>query len=192
MQQFADKIFLSFLVVFQYKHYSYIVERKDTSTGLWEECAKTRYCYITVEGLKPSHSYEFRISAENKHGISEPCEPTAPILIPEQRRRRQGYDGNQNNVLFNFDSLKMCDITAFFLVDETGKIVRGKGVPLDNYDSYVIDIWQQYYPQQVEPKKASVYDLYDVYEEIGAYVFFLKKIASVCSSDQLGISKIKR
>uniref|UniRef100_A0A0N5AQN4 non-specific serine/threonine protein kinase n=1 Tax=Syphacia muris TaxID=451379 RepID=A0A0N5AQN4_9BILA len=127
---------------------NYIVERKDTSTGLWKECAKTRYGYITVEGLKPNHSYEFRISAENKHGVSEPCEPTAPILIPEHRRRRQGYD-----------------------VDETGKIIRGKGAPLDNYDNYVIDVWQQYYPQQVEPKKASVYDLYDVYEEIGVGAF---------------------
>lgn len=45
--------------------------------------------------MKPKHTYEFRIIAENKYGQSKPCEPTAPIAIPEQRIRKKGYDGKE-------------------------------------------------------------------------------------------------
>jgi hypothetical protein len=48
---------------------------------------------MTVEGLKPKQSYQFRVSAENKHGISEPCDPTTPVEIPASRTRRKNYDG---------------------------------------------------------------------------------------------------
>ncbi len=55
-------------------------------------------------------------------------------------------------------------------MDETGKKIRGKGPTSDNYDTYVIDIWKEYYPQPCEVKQASVYDYYDIFEEIGVYV----------------------
>jgi len=69
----------------------YIVEKREMG-GQWQKCARSRFTYMTVEGLRPKETYEFQISAENKHGISEPCEPTAPIVIPESRIRR--YNGN--------------------------------------------------------------------------------------------------
>lgn len=123
----------------------YIVEKRDVNGGVWEPCAKTRFAYITVEGCRPKATYEFRISAENKHGVSQPCEPTAPVLIPgNDRIRRRGYD-----------------------VDDTGKVIHGKGPTLGNYDAYVIDVWKQYYPQPVEIKHDSVLDHYDIHEEIG-------------------------
>uniref|UniRef100_A0A915Q578 non-specific serine/threonine protein kinase n=1 Tax=Setaria digitata TaxID=48799 RepID=A0A915Q578_9BILA len=127
---------------------NYIVERRETAGGQWEQCAKSRYTYLTIEDLKPKHTYEFRIIAENKHGQSKPCEPTAPISIPEKRIRRKGRD-----------------------VDDLGKVVHGKGPRCDNYDAYVIDVWKQYYPQSVEPKRESVYDYYDILEEIGSGAF---------------------
>ncbi|CAD6198887.1 unnamed protein product, partial [Caenorhabditis auriculariae] len=128
---------------------SYLVDKRETSGGSWTPCAKTRYTYLTVEGLRAKNTYEFRISAENRHGMSKPCEPTAPVLIPgDERRRRRGYD-----------------------VDETGKIVRGKGATSSNYDAYVIDVWKQYYPQPVEIRHESVLDLYDIHEEIGTGAF---------------------
>lgn len=127
---------------------NYIVEKRELAGGQWKECAKTRYTYLTVEGLKSKATYEFRISAQNKHGISKPCEPTAPVVIAERQNKRRGYD-----------------------VDETGKVIRGKGTPSDNYDAYVIDVWKQYYPQPVEPKRDSVYDYYDILEEIGEGAF---------------------
>ncbi|WKY05591.1 hypothetical protein Q1695_006081 [Nippostrongylus brasiliensis] len=127
----------------------YIVEKRDVTGGIWEPCAKTRYTYLTVEGCRPKATYEFRISAENKHGVSQPCEPTAPVLIPGvERIRRRDYD-----------------------VDDTGKVIRGKGPTLNNYDAYVIDVWKQYYPQQVDIKHQSVLDFYDIHEEIGTGAF---------------------
>ena len=41
--------------------------------------------------------YEFRVSAENKFGMSRPCEPTAPVAMKgrDGRRRRRGYDGER-------------------------------------------------------------------------------------------------
>ncbi|VDO68159.1 unnamed protein product [Heligmosomoides polygyrus] len=127
----------------------YIVEKRNVGGGVWEPCAKTRFTYLTVEGCRPKASYEFRISAENKHGVSPPCEPTAPVVIPgNDRIRRRDYD-----------------------VDDTGKVIRGKGPTLSNYDAYVIDLWKQYYPQQVEIKHSPVLDFYDIHEEIGTGAF---------------------
>lgn len=77
------------------------------------------------------------------------------------------FSTKNNNLCFYKERIKTY-VCYTFTVDETGKVIRGKGVPSDNYDSYVIDVWKQYYPQPVEPKKASVYDYYDILEEIGA------------------------
>ncbi|KAK5968521.1 Twitchin [Trichostrongylus colubriformis] len=127
----------------------YIVEKRDTSGGTWEPCARTRYACLTVEGCRPKKTYEFRISAENKHGVSQPCEPTAPVLIPgDERIRPRNYD-----------------------VDDTGKVIRGKGPTMANYDAYVIDVWKHYYPEEVEIKHNSVLDNYDIHEEIGTGAF---------------------
>lgn len=52
-----------------------------------------RYSYFTVEGLKQKHTYEFRVSAENKYGLSSPCEPTAPVIMKgRETKRRRGYE----------------------------------------------------------------------------------------------------
>ncbi|XGW29138.1 hypothetical protein V3C99_008720 [Haemonchus contortus] len=127
----------------------YIVERRDTAGGAWEPCAKTRFACVTVEGCRPKKTYQFRISAENKHGVSQPCEPTAPVTIPgDDRIRQRDYD-----------------------VDDTGKVIRGKGPTMANYDGYVIDVWKQYYPQEVEIKHTPVLDQYDIHEEIGTGAF---------------------
>ncbi|KAK6032068.1 fibronectin type III domain protein [Ostertagia ostertagi] len=127
----------------------YIVEKRDTSGGAWEPCAKTRFACLTVEGCRPKKTYEFRVSAENKHGVSQPCEPTTPVLIPgDDRIRPRNYD-----------------------VDDSGKVIRGKGPTMANYDGYVIDVWKQYYPQEVEIKHSPVLDYYDIHEEIGTGAF---------------------
>lgn len=58
----------------------------------WEKCARSRFTYLTVEGLRPERSYQFRISAENKHGVSDPCDPTVPITIPASRTKKRGQN----------------------------------------------------------------------------------------------------
>jgi len=46
-----------------------------------------------VEGLRTKQDYEFRVSAENRHGMSDPCEPSTPVTIPEARKRQTNYTG---------------------------------------------------------------------------------------------------
>ncbi|KJH43663.1 fibronectin type III domain protein [Dictyocaulus viviparus] len=127
----------------------YVVEKRDVNGGVWEHCANTRFTHLTIEECRPKATYEFRISAKNKHGTSLPCEPSPAVLIPgNERIRRRGYD-----------------------VDDTGKIIHGKGPSLSNYDAYVIDVWKQYFPEHVEIKHNSVLDNYDIHEEIGSGAF---------------------
>uniref|UniRef100_A0AAF5DMX8 non-specific serine/threonine protein kinase n=1 Tax=Strongyloides stercoralis TaxID=6248 RepID=A0AAF5DMX8_STRER len=126
----------------------YIVEKRENG-GMWSECGRTRYCCLTVEHLKPKNKYEFRIIAENKYGKSEPCEGTNVIEMPETKKRNKGA----------------------YKVDESGKLIRGEGLPLSNYDNFVIDVWKRYYPQPIEIKHDSIYDYYDVLEEIGTGAF---------------------
>ncbi|KAI1733007.1 fibronectin type III domain-containing protein [Ditylenchus destructor] len=74
----------------------YIIEKREVGEGKWSKCAKSRFTYITVENLRPEQSYEFRISAENKHGVSDPCEPTPPTTIPTSRKRiNMNYHGRK-------------------------------------------------------------------------------------------------
>jgi len=49
-----------------------------------------RFTHCTVEGLSPSHDYQFRVIAENFYGRSDPCEPTSLIqTVTEQEGRRK-------------------------------------------------------------------------------------------------------
>lgn len=64
----------------------------DSDSTKWEKCARSRFTYITVENLRPEHSYQFKISAENKYGISDCCNPTVPITIPVSRTKKQGFE----------------------------------------------------------------------------------------------------
>lgn len=67
---------------------------------------------------------------------------------------------------------KINTVTLFTLadisVDETGKKIRGRAEgDIGNYDNYVFDVWKHYYPQPIEIKHDSIYDYYDIHEEIG-------------------------
>ena len=54
------------------------------------------YFRLTVQnvtGLSPGKEYQFRVSAENFYGRSEPCEPTNPIKtekVPESKKGKVG------------------------------------------------------------------------------------------------------
>ena len=56
-------------------------------------------------------------------------------------------------------------------VDETGKKIRGQKENVDNYDKFVFDVYAKYAPQPVDIKTSSVYDYYDILEEIGTGAF---------------------
>lgn len=59
---------------------NYIVEKKKKGAGRWSKVSSfvnTPSCQ--VRNLEPGEEYEFRIAAENTHGVSEPLETTEPI-----------------------------------------------------------------------------------------------------------------
>lgn len=62
---------------------------------------------------------------------------------------------------------------SLFPVDENGKRIRTNADhgPIKDYDSYVFDIYSKYVPQPVEISTDSVYDRYDILEEIGEFKF---------------------
>ena len=52
----------------------------------------TRFTFATIEGLSPCKDYQFRVTAENFYGRSEPCEPTNVFKTEtvEEGRKRKG------------------------------------------------------------------------------------------------------
>ena len=55
----------------------YVVEKLEPSMTKWIRCCTTRFNHCSVENLSPTNKYQFRVSAENVNGRSEPCEPTS-------------------------------------------------------------------------------------------------------------------
>lgn len=59
------------------RYSNYIVEvcelDADGHAGAWKKCAKVDDCSVTINDL-PNASYRFRVSAQNKQGVSEPVE----------------------------------------------------------------------------------------------------------------------
>jgi hypothetical protein len=58
---------------------NYIVEKKDSS-GQWVKVGQPIGTSFRVRNLEPGHKYEFRISAENQYGISDPLQTLEPIM----------------------------------------------------------------------------------------------------------------
>ena len=71
------------------------------------------------------------------------------------------------------------------LVDpSTGKKIRGQKCEVKDYDQFVFDIYAKYVPQPVDIKtQQSVYDHYDILEEIGTGAF---GVVHRCRLEQCG------
>lgn len=131
---------------------NYIVEKREHPMSSWIRVGPTRFCAINATALSPGHSYEFRIYAENVYGRSDASDVTPLVQTKggdkKEHKRRQ------------------------YQVDETGKRIRGTAEgKVNDYDQYVVDIYSKYVPQPVDIKTTSVYDLYDILEEIGTGAF---------------------
>ncbi|XP_041468950.1 twitchin-like isoform X3 [Lytechinus variegatus] len=59
----------------------YVVEKREEGSPDWEPVSKypVRGTSVTVDGLEPGKGYEFRVTAENEMGSSEPAVTAAPI-----------------------------------------------------------------------------------------------------------------
>ncbi|VDQ00138.1 unnamed protein product [Trichobilharzia regenti] len=126
----------------------YIIERCEMPGDTWIRAGTNRFSTYNCEGLVNGKEYRFRVMAENLHGRSDPCQPTGSHLIaPDTRqrgaRRERGEDRG----------------------DYTGP-------PIDNYDRFYRNIWDKQTPLPTQVHKGeSVYDYYDIMEELGVGTF---------------------
>lgn len=132
---------------------NYVVEKREHPMSSWIRVGNTRFTTMAISGLAPGHQYEFRIYAENVYGRSDSSDTTTLIQTKDTgkkiERKKKTYE-----------------------VDENGKKIRGKADgPVSDYDQYVFDIYAKYVPQPVEISNRSVYDDYDILEEIGTGAF---------------------
>ncbi len=129
---------------------NYIIEKREPSMTSWIACGRTRFCLHQVTGLNPQRSYEFRVLAENIFGKSDPSEVT-PLITTKASQK---------------DLVKR----RMMQIDQHGKKIRGKNEGKQaNYDQFVHDNTGLYHP--VDIKTSSIYDFYDVLEEIGTGAF---------------------
>ncbi|CAF1652343.1 unnamed protein product, partial [Adineta ricciae] len=130
---------------------NYVIEKLDPDTGKWSRAATSRVPRCTVDNLLSNKPYQFRITAENTQGASEPSEPTNTVQTQDSNasnRRRPGKD------------------------DDSSRRRRNDLPPLDNYDRCFWDIWDKgRQPQPAALKHASIYDYYDILEEVGRGAF---------------------
>ena len=129
---------------------NYVIEKRTPSMDTWIRCANTRYLLHQVTGLNPEKEYEFRVCAENIYGRSDPSEPTSKITT------RPSETDRQKKKHWNFDA--------------DGKKVRGIEERPDDYDRLVTPI-NKIPAVPVDIKTGSVYDYYDILEEIGTGVY---------------------
>ncbi|KXJ80778.1 hypothetical protein RP20_CCG023458 [Aedes albopictus] len=131
---------------------NYIVEKREVPLSTWIRAGTTRFNQLIIPHLSPGHQYEFRVFAENVYGRSEPSDQTELVSLKDlgiKPAKRVKYE-----------------------LDENGKPKRqGKREPISDYDTYVFDIYSKYHPKPVEISNKSVYDLYEILEEIGTGAF---------------------
>ena len=65
----------------------YVVERREP-LGKWSQVASTPDTTCTVKGLKEGTEYEFRVAAENKAGLGDFGEASAPTVAKEPYGKR--------------------------------------------------------------------------------------------------------
>ncbi|XP_065089532.1 twitchin isoform X13 [Ochlerotatus camptorhynchus] len=131
---------------------NYIVEKREVPLSTWIRAGTTRFNQLIIPHLSPGHQYEFRVFAENVYGRSDPSDQTELVSLKDlgiKPTKRVKYE-----------------------LDENGKPKRqGKREPISDYDTYVFDIYSKYHPKPVEISNKSVYDLYEILEEIGTGAF---------------------
>lgn len=131
---------------------NYIVEKREQPMSTWIRVGSTRFTTMAVTSLTPGHQYEFRVFAENVYGRSDSSEISSMITTKE--------------------SIKKVHKQKQYELDANGKKIRGKADgEIKDYDQYVFDIYSKYVPQPVEISTDSVYDKYEILEEIGTGAF---------------------
>ncbi|KAL7668242.1 hypothetical protein ACOME3_008952 [Neoechinorhynchus agilis] len=130
---------------------NYVIERQEQGSDDWVRSGFVRRaCKLNIEHLQPGHGYRFRVMAENMYGRSVPSETTEFVTTQNSLLKRKATLG-------------------VYGADSDGKPIRGlKGHTPLNYDKCYQDIWMHGQPPSPITKRNSIYDYYDVFEEISS------------------------
>lgn len=128
---------------------NYVIEKIEAGMTSWVKAATTRFLIHQIQSLNPGKEYEFRVFADNIYGRSDPSETSSKIQTkPSAKLKRTPWQ-----------------------IDAAGNKVRGHGEKQSNYDQFVTD-YDATFPMPVKIKSAeSVYDYYEILEEIGVGAF---------------------
>jgi hypothetical protein len=132
---------------------NYVVEKQELPMTSWTRVGHTRFNLMPVTDLTPGNSYKFRVFAENVYGRSNASDESSECATKGVLKKKQA-------------------ITKYELDPVSGKKIRGQKCEVKDYDQFVFDIYAKYIPQPVDIKtQQSVYDNYDIMEEIGTGAF---------------------
>jgi len=133
----------------------YVVEKFETANpeAGWVKAGTTRFPYINLQSLKADSEYQFRIIAENFYGQSIASEPTAPVRTKKKE------------IILEAPKKKA------WMEDEDGRKIRGRGPKQNDYDKLYWNIDEKVQRKKCQVKYNSVYDEYDILEEIGVGAF---------------------
>ncbi|XP_076449773.1 uncharacterized protein LOC143286078 isoform X2 [Babylonia areolata] len=80
----------------------YVIEVKDTDSKQWstlvDDCKSTSYHALT---LKADVSYQFRVRAANRLGLSEPSLPTPPVVMTDPLHTSEDYESDGCSDVFS-------------------------------------------------------------------------------------------
>jgi hypothetical protein len=132
---------------------NYVVEKQELPMTSWTRVGHTRFNLMPVTDLSPGNEYRFRVFAENVYGRSDASDESTSCQTKGLMKKKQPK-------------------TKYEVDPDTGKKIRGQKCEVKDYDQFVFDIYAKYIPQPVDIKtQQSVYDNYDILEEIGTGAF---------------------
>ena len=132
---------------------NYVIEKQELPMTSWTRVGHTRFTLMPVTNLIPGNEYRFRVFAENVYGRSDASDESAMCTTKGVLKKKTAR-------------------TQYKIDPDTGKKIRGQKCEVKDYDQFVFDIYAKYIPQPVEIKtQDSVYDHYDILEEIGTGAF---------------------
>lgn len=132
----------------------YDVEMLDPLSNEWMKAGACRSTRLVVSNLSPKTDYQFRVKAVNANGDSP---ASAPVTVVTE----EGADD------------KLLGWARYGVRPDDGSIIRGiEGQEPEDYDKLYDDIWRTgTNPRPTTLNTGSIYDKYDVYEELGRSPF---------------------
>ena len=146
---------------------NYVIEKQELPMTSWTRVGHTRFNLMPVTDLTPGNNYKFRVFAENVYGRSEASDESNECQTKGILKKKQPK-------------------TKYEVDPSTGKKIRGQKCEVKDYDQFVFDIYSKYIPQPVDIRtQQSVYENYDILEEIGEELHDIKNYCYLMPDQKL-------